>query len=233
MGSGEAAGGETAADARAQGVQPAGPNGFDLGAPVPLADVFRSIPTSVAAAEVRRQQESLERRAADQDLVRELAAGDFGGRRYQRFEEELARYGISVLRGWMHSGFIFKLLRGRGFPLYPNDRELEELFRDTEAREDLASMTVAFALPRFRERALVDGGWRYDGGASLTTYFMGACLYVFPNEFRKRRVDQKKWSRANNREGRHPGARSCEGHRPGGDRDREQPGSTTPRRDRS
>ena len=49
-------------------------------------------------------------------------------------------------------------------------------------------MTVALALPRFRERALVGGGWRYEAGAGLPTYFMGACLYVFPNEFRKRRV---------------------------------------------
>ncbi len=35
-------------------------------------------------------------------------------------------------------------------------------------------MTVALALPRFRELALVRGGWRYEGGASLATYFMGA-----------------------------------------------------------
>ena len=54
-------------------------------------------------------------------------------------------------------------------------------------------MTVALALPRFREQALVGGGWRFEGGASLATYFMGACLYVFPNEVRKRRAQRKKW----------------------------------------
>ena len=45
----------------------------------------------------------------------------------------------------------------------------------------------------FREHALVGGGWRADGGASLTTYFLGACLTVFPNEFRKYRSQRQRW----------------------------------------
>ena len=44
-------------------------------------------------------QENLERRAADQELRDELASCDFGGKRHQKFEEVLARYGMSVLRG--------------------------------------------------------------------------------------------------------------------------------------
>jgi hypothetical protein len=36
----------------------------------------------------------------------------------------------------------------------------------------------------------VDGGWRSDSGASLPTYFMGATLYVFPNQFREYRAYQ-------------------------------------------
>lgn len=57
-------------------------------------------------------------------------------------------------------------------------------------------MTVACALPRFRQRALIDGGWTYEGGASITTYFMGACLYDFPNEFRRYRVGEERYRRA-------------------------------------
>lgn len=145
------------------------------------------------AEETRRQQENLARREADRELLAELAACDFTGRRYKRFEEELAGYGMSVLRGWMHSGYIFELTAARGFALNPSEFELEELTRDSDIREELAIMTVALALPRFRKNALVGGGWRFDGGASLSTYFMGACLYVFPNELRKRRVQRKKW----------------------------------------
>ena len=43
---------------------------------------------------------------------------------------------------------------------------------------------VADALVYFREHALVQGGWSPTGGASLTTFFVGACVQVFPNVFR-------------------------------------------------
>jgi hypothetical protein len=178
-------------------VQPAkGPGeGPDLGAPLALPDVLRGIRSPADAEDARRLEENLQRRAADQQLRDELARHDFSGRQYLRFQEELARYGTAVLRAWMYSGYVFKLTASRGFALHPTDTELEELQRDSDARDELANMTVAVALPRFRERALIGSGWRYDGGATLPTYFMGACLYVFPNEFRKRRVQNEKWRR--------------------------------------
>jgi DNA-directed RNA polymerase specialized sigma24 family protein len=175
-------------------IQAGGQGASALGAPVPLLDVLQGADPPFAA-EAQKLGERLARRAADKELLTELAQGHFAGPRYQRFQDELARYGMSVLRGWMYTGYIFQLTAGRGFALNPTDRELEELHRDSDAREDLAIMTVAVALPQFRERALIGGGWRYEGGASLATYFMGSCLYVFPNEFRKRRVQKVKWER--------------------------------------
>jgi hypothetical protein len=172
----------------------------DLAAPVSLPDVLRGIASPSDAAAARQLEGSLQRRAADQQLRDELAVYDFSGPKYQRFEEELARYGTSVLRAWAYSGYIFKLVSSRGFTLYPSETELRDLHRDPEVREELANMTVAVALPRFRKRALIDGEWRYDGGASLPTFFMGACLYVFPNEFRRRRVQLEKWRRQNGRD---------------------------------
>ncbi|MEU6424293.1 hypothetical protein ABZ860_00230 [Microbispora sp. NPDC046973] len=195
----QAAGRLPAVSARTGPIQPAEQSASVLGAPISLSDTLKGIPAT-RAAEARRLQESLERRAADQLLRDELARYDFSGNRYQRFEEELARYGMSVLRGWMYTGYIFKLTASRKFALSPSEAELEELHRDSDAREELATMTVALALPRFRKHALVEGGWRYEGGASLPTYFMGACLYIFPNEFRRRRVQRKKWTRAHMRE---------------------------------
>jgi hypothetical protein len=164
---------------------------------VSLPDVLRDVSSLVDTAAARQLEENLQRRAADQELRDELAAHDFSGRQYQRFEEELARYGTSVLRAWMYSGYVFKLVAARGFALHPSEAELDELHHDSEVREELANMTVALALPRFREHALIGGGWRSEGGAGLPTYFMGACLYVFPNEFRSRRVQQEKWRRQN------------------------------------
>ncbi|MET7566912.1 hypothetical protein ABZT04_00165 [Streptomyces sp. NPDC005492] len=132
---------------------------------------------------------------ADQQMVRLLSESGFAGAHYARFEEALARYGISVLRGWLYSGYAFKLVASRGFDLKPHELELEELVRDSDLREELAMMTVARALPVFRQRALVAAGWRTDGGASIATYFMGACAYEFPNEYRRHRVQQKRWHR--------------------------------------
>ena len=185
------------------GVQPrVEPDGLrpDLGAPVTLHSVLRGIHSAADAEHARQLDESLQRRAADQALRDELARHDFAGRQYCEFQEELARYGTAVLRAWMYSGYVFKLAASRGFALHPSDAELEELHHDSEARDDLANMTVAVALPRFRQRALIEGGWRHDGGAALATYFMGACLYVFPNEFRKRRVQNEKWRRQSRRD---------------------------------
>ncbi|OEJ36532.1 sigma-70 family RNA polymerase sigma factor [Streptomyces agglomeratus] len=50
--------------------------------------------------------------------------------------------------------------------------------------------------PGFRQRALVEGGWTVEGGASITTYFVGACLYYFPNEFRRHRTSEENQRRA-------------------------------------
>ncbi|MGA5492571.1 MULTISPECIES: hypothetical protein [unclassified Streptomyces] len=131
---------------------------------------------------------------ADEQMVRLLSENGFAGVQYDRFEEEVARYGISVLRGWLYSGYVFKLVASRGFDLKPHELELEELVRDSDLREELAMMTVARALPVFRQRALVEAGWRAERGASIATYFMGACAYEFPNEYRRHRVQQKRWN---------------------------------------
>jgi DNA-directed RNA polymerase specialized sigma24 family protein len=139
--------------------------------------------------------EQLERRAADEQLVREMRAQAFAGPLYRSFQEELVRYSMSVLAAWMYSGYIFTLSRDRGISLRPNAIELAELRDDRQLRQDLAAMTVAAALPKFRESALVGGGWSSGRGASIATFFMGATLYSFANEFRRHRS-------ASRREGR-------------------------------
>jgi hypothetical protein len=194
---GDDAGAKVAA-ARARDLQPAGWSDGDLGAPV-SAEVFLAA-ESRPNREARRLQESIDRRLADQRIVQLLAENSFAGTQYDRFVDELARYGISVLRAWMHSGFIFKLVAKRGFGLNPHELELEELNLNSDLREELATMTVARALPRFRQQAFIEGGWRFDGGASITTYFMGACAYDFPNEFRRWRTSEEKQSRAMRRQ---------------------------------
>ncbi|PBC93690.1 hypothetical protein BX281_1528 [Streptomyces sp. Ag82_O1-15] len=146
--------------------------------------------------EAKRIQEQIDRRLADKRILGALAEHGFSGPLYDRFVQELARYGVSVLRAWLHSGYIFKLVAERGFGLQPHELDLEELASNSDLREELATMTVALALPRFRERAFIEKGWSYEGGASITTYFMGACAYDFPNEFRKYRAAEERQRRS-------------------------------------
>ena len=143
----------------------------------------------------RSLREQLLRREADARLVAELAAEGFAGRRYRRFEDQLVRYGLGVLKSWMYSGYVFSLVARRGRPLHPSDDERRELRESDDVRTDIAGMTVALALPPFRREALVRGGWRPAGGAGLTTYFMGRVLQHFPNEFRTYQRERRRWLR--------------------------------------
>lgn len=190
---GEGAGGQSAA-ARARDLQPSlRRSASDLDAPVPDGALHQM--DRRGKREARRLQESIDRRMSDQLVLEVLERDGFRGARYERFRDELVRYGVSVLRGWMHSGYIFHLVAERGYGLHPHELELEGLAMDSELREDLATMTVACALPRFVKRALVEGGWTFEGGASITTYFMGACACDFPNVFRRHRAAQERWRR--------------------------------------
>src|SRR5262249_8550976 len=47
----------------------------------------------------------------------------------------------------------------------------------------------------FVRDALIEGSWSPEGGASLTTYFVGACLAVFPNAFRRWHTEHQYWQR--------------------------------------
>jgi hypothetical protein len=159
-------------------------------APVASADVLCGT-TSSATPDSASDLEEASQRLADKQLRDELATDGFSGPKYSRFEEELALYGISVLQRWMSSGRVFMFTSNRGFSIHPTDAEREELSRDSDIRQGLANITVAIALRRFRDRALVGGEWRPDGGASLATFFMNYCLSVFPNEFRRYRAQRK------------------------------------------
>ncbi|GAA2536844.1 RNA polymerase sigma factor [Pseudonocardia hydrocarbonoxydans] len=53
---------------------------------------------------------------------------------------------------------------------------------------------VAHAIVAFRDRALIGRGWDWKGGASLKTYFIGACVYQFPNAFRRWRTEDETWN---------------------------------------
>jgi DNA-directed RNA polymerase specialized sigma24 family protein len=127
---------------------------------------------------------SAERLEADAQLVRTLAAGGFAGPEYTAFQEDVADYGIATMKAMLKSGLIFIKCAQRGLKL-PRWR------MTPEDHEELAVDTVGRALPVFRRKALVEGGWKPERGASLKTYFVNLLPYQFANAYRAWRGDQE------------------------------------------
>jgi DNA-directed RNA polymerase specialized sigma24 family protein len=127
-----------------------------------------------------KQAAHLERIAADVELIDRLMWRGYAGREWERFRTELESYGIVVLERWIRSGRIFIecAVKGRG-GLYSNLRLQEE-----DAIE-LAGETIANALIYFRERVLIPRRWSPTGGAAITTFFIGACIFQFPNVYKR------------------------------------------------
>ena len=180
---------------RGLGIKPKPPVALDPSAPIGHVEILRSLPAEDIKA-IRKAQESLDGRLRDEQLIENLRGQDFSGYLYEMFEAELMRYAISVLRAWMYTGYVFAKLAARGFALNPTEAELRELATDSEERGKVATMTAVVALAHFRTKALREGGWQVEGGASITTYFMGACLFDFRNEFRRWRVERLRHARA-------------------------------------
>ncbi|MFC0439661.1 sigma-70 family RNA polymerase sigma factor [Kutzneria buriramensis] len=149
-----------------------------------LTDLHTNGFDAIERAEAEWAADRIARLQADHDLVEELRADGFDSRGYAVFTQTLADYGLPVIQAWIRRRDIFRLTAKRGRPVTCSDELRERLSRDFDDRQELASMVVARALVHFRDLALVRGGWSPQGGASLTTFFIGACIQVFPNEFR-------------------------------------------------
>lgn len=134
----------------------------------------------------------------DAERIAELAP-DFSGNAYRVFQDELCRAVVPVLRGMLRSGKLQRRAQqrfaSRGIALYVSGEDMAELHRDPYARDEIVVDLVITTLPKFRQRALVEGGWNPDrpGACSLTTYFIGLCVWEFRRVYlrwRKARRDQ-------------------------------------------
>lgn len=124
-------------------------------------------------------------RAGDEALVAVLAEDDFAGPRYRLFERSLAQYAFPVMMTWIREGRVFRECADKGRPIPDSPELLVHMATSLDTAQQLASETVMEALPQFRESAMVGGRWRADGGASLRSFFVGACVLAFPNIYRK------------------------------------------------
>jgi hypothetical protein len=135
--------------------------------------------------------ERLDRMLGDQELLLRLQLSSYAPREWLPVASEFARYGLGVLEPWIGSGRIFGKVYGRtGFRLQPApDGAL-----DDDAANELAVDTVMVSLTSFLEGVLKKGGWDPTRGASLKTFFIGKCLWEFPNVYRRWRRKAARWS---------------------------------------
>ncbi|PSL54488.1 DNA-directed RNA polymerase specialized sigma24 family protein [Saccharothrix carnea] len=121
-----------------------------------------------------------DRHQADAKIRDTLVAENCEGPEWQRFARVLSEYGFASMMGWLRSGLIFTLCKEKGCPVGvpPPYWEHDDLV-------SLAGDTVVKAIGDFRRKALLDGAWDPAGGASLKTYFTTACVFAFPNVYRK------------------------------------------------
>jgi hypothetical protein len=139
--------------------------------------------------------ERAQRLLADQALVEELAAADFAGPVANLVKAELAAYGIPVIRAWIRTGEIVPHCRSIGRPV--SLAVGGQLHWTADDRLELAIETVAKALDYFFRRVLSEDRWDYRKGASLKTFFIGACLLQFPNIYESWARAEHRWRRTN------------------------------------
>ncbi|MFZ2117499.1 MAG: sigma factor-like helix-turn-helix DNA-binding protein [Pseudonocardiaceae bacterium] len=147
--------------------------------------------------EAQRAAASLAQRGEDLEVYNDFALAGFVGPAYEMFRADLAGYGFPVMRSWARRGLIFQYCAERGRPVRLTDEERIYVMGATEnAREDrqeLALETVARALKFFHHHVMLKGRWSFEGGATIKTYFIGACVYAFPNVFNHWNTERRRW----------------------------------------
>ncbi|SEF38424.1 hypothetical protein SAMN05421837_12155 [Amycolatopsis pretoriensis] len=115
----------------------------------------------------------------DVRLLHALQAEGLHGTLWTELSNRLARYGLSVMKAWIHSGEIYKRAKLK--------RRAVERARpplSTEEAIAVAMDTVAEGIALFKKKGLEQRDWNPAGGARLSTYFIGSCVLCFPNVHR-------------------------------------------------
>ncbi|MFD8614651.1 hypothetical protein [Streptomyces sp. NPDC059631] len=128
---------------------------------------------------------------ADARIVDILRADDFQGPRYQKVTTRLMDYGWRTVSKWTASGEIFDHASRAGRPVTAHMTTPDW---NADDRAEVATDTVIAGLDLFHEHGLVRGRWNPAGGASLSTYFVGASIRsfrtVYTRWFRVRQIGQ-------------------------------------------
>ncbi|MEU5609727.1 hypothetical protein AB0H03_13510 [Streptomyces sparsogenes] len=113
---------------------------------------------------------------ADQRLVELLRRDGFQGPRYDKAAAGWWSYGWRIMVKWTGTGEVFARARQAGRPVPPS------MITTTWSKDDryqVATDSVIAGMELFRQRGLLQGQWNPQGGASLTTYVVGATIRSF------------------------------------------------------
>ena len=138
---------------------------------------------TVGAVDVPKSSTAI-RRLTDREQYADLSAAEFRGAVMDNFASDLWQYGLRVINSWLRDGSIPRRAQRHGVKIRPSWVELEMWERSAAAREELAVTTVREAAVWFTKTALPNGMWDPGKGASLRTYFIGACLIQFRTTYR-------------------------------------------------
>lgn len=113
---------------------------------------------------------------ADRRLVEILRRDGFTGPRYNKAASAWMSYGWRTMVKWTGTGEVFGRSRLAGRPV-PADMITTTWNKDD--RHQVATDSVIGGMDLFRNHGLIQGKWNPEGGANLTTYFVGATLRSF------------------------------------------------------
>jgi DNA-directed RNA polymerase specialized sigma24 family protein len=159
-----------------------------FGAPASWSEEDAQVRAWVRAQDGSRS-DHLSRLLGDVEVLTRLQASDFADEDWFPAAEEFARYGVGVLTAWIGTRAIFGKVKAR------TSHTLEsppEGALDEDAVHDLATDTVVVALRTFRDDVLRMRRWDPRKGASLKTFFIGQCLFRFPNIYRSWLRDRRR-----------------------------------------
>ena len=124
--------------------------------------------------------------ADDEELAAALEAAGYAGEDYEKFVIKLIKVTLPLLAHLIADGRAFDKLRkaGRGKAL--TSWEKQQFQMDPQVAFELAADTQVKTLARFLRLAREGkgwGGWRSDGGASITTWFINSCILDLANVY--------------------------------------------------
>ena len=163
-------------------------HGRDAAESVPDDALIQTEADLSTANQDETEEERSWRLAADRKLVEILAGENFEGERFNHLYRKLAckltGYAWPIMMKWMSTGQVFHECKRYRRPV--NQSAAEYGWTDDD-RCQIATDTIIAAVDFFRDYGLRRGNWDWRRGASLATYFVGACVCCFP------RAHQRWW----------------------------------------